>query len=375
VAHNIELKFMLDHHQRIDEIFNAFRFDTERCYKQEDLYLYGADCYFKLRIDDNNPSHILCYKRLTSPVLRESSYEKIELDHSTRSIVQYIFQHVKLAGTVKKKRRQIKGINVLINIDEVLADDWQSTLYSVVEIEYFANTDRALNGEGIVAELLRLMAVRPQQIMPYSNIHMVNMIKRSKIERQKYKDAKDAGRLVLIDGGSGTGKSTIKDILVKEYGLHYAKRDTTRPPRPDDYVTGDYNFASRGEFDTTAIDGAYIEFRDFLFGMSYGLPWYQFIDPLCRGSDVMALINLGNGYFTKRLFPEASLVLLHADIDVVRRRLESRGTATIEQLEERLENNRLAKTYVEAYDVNIDTSRHSAPETAEMIMGELRGHV
>jgi guanylate kinase len=82
----------------------------------------------------------------------------------------------------------------------------------------------------------------------------------------------------------------------------------------------------------------------------------------------MALINLGNGFFTKKLFPEATLVLLHADLHTIRARLNRRGDMTEEQIEERLENNRVAADYAEAYDANIDTSKFGPRQVAEQIV-------
>jgi guanylate kinase len=370
VSRNIEIKFIQDREQRLDELFRYIQIEDERYLEQEDIYLYGNHCYFKLRINERIPAHILKYNRLTSPVLRESRYEKVTLDDSTRPFAEYTFRHVKRSGTVKKKRRQLQAKGFLINIDSIFDDDWTTELYSVVEIEHTPNKEISID-EKFIGDLLSQMAVKPYHIMPYSNIHMVNMMKRSKIEREKFRAAKSDGALILIDGGSGTGKSTIKEMLVNDWNFFYAKRDTTRAPRADDFKSGDYNFVSRDEFEVSAIEGRYIEFRDFLFGMSYGLPWNYFIDPLCAGAQVMALINLGNGFFTKTLFPEATVILLHADVNTIRQRLEARGTITREQIEERLENNRLALTYIAAYDYHINTSEHSASEVAEIIVGTL----
>jgi guanylate kinase len=197
---------------------------------------------------------------------------------------------------------------------------------------------------------------------------MVNMLKTAQDYQNRYREGRGAGRLILIDGGSGTGKSTIKDILVTKWKFSYARRDTTRALRPDDISSGDYNFVSQEAFSRKAISGDYIEFRDFLFGMSYGLPWNEFIGPLCDGQNVMALINLGNGFFTKRLFPDATVVLLHADIATIRKRLEHRGSMTEAQIEERLDNNRLAVSYMAAYDEDINTSVFGPAEAADKIV-------
>jgi guanylate kinase/adenylate cyclase class IV len=366
---NIEVKFIYDSAHQLDAVLKAYSFDDEEIISQNDIYLYGQSCFFKLRTNNGTPTKLLKYKRLTSPVLRESAFESVLLEgDAERSVAKYIFGNVIRAGVVRKQRRQFRSREFLLNVDEILAEDSSTKLYSVVEIEYFVRDANSKAAQRTIDNILRVVGVKPYQIMPYSNIHMVNMLNASRVYRQAYKSANRRGQLILIDGGSGTGKSTVKEILVTEGGFQYAKRDTTRAPRPDDFTSEDYNFVAQDEFARKALSGKYIEFRDFLFGMSYGLPWEEFAEPLCQGKKVMALINLGNGFFTKKLFPEATLVLLHADLQTIRARLNRRGDMTQEQIKERLENNRVAANYAEAYDAHIDTSRFGPRQVAEQIV-------
>jgi guanylate kinase len=369
MAQNTEIKFFHDDVDGLRHSLGQFGFANETTLTQEDVYLLSQDSYFKLRINNGTPAKLLKYSRLTSPVIRASHFEAFELDSpSSRETAKYIFQNAIKAGVVSKRRRQFSGPSVLLNFDTIFTQDWQRKLYSVVEVEYFGEPSRA--AQELVGAICESFSVKSYQLLPYSNIHMVNMLEKSAACRDLYHKADRKGRLALVDGGSGTGKSTIKDLLVQEWNFKYARRDTTRAVRPDDLKTQDYNFVGFPEFRHKALFGEYIEFRDFLFGMSYGLPWSEFIRPLFEGESVMALINLGNGYFTKRLFPEATLILLYSDLETIRTRLESRGTMKPEQITERLDNNRLALTYKEAYDVAIDTSLYSPLDVAtEVIKG------
>ena len=79
--------------------------------------------------------------------------------------------------------------------------------------------------------------------------------------------------LVFLDGASGSGKSTFKNLLLadEELGFTYAKRYTTRAPRNDDVENDDYIFVSMDEFLARQEKGDLIEYRHFLFGMSYGI--------------------------------------------------------------------------------------------------------
>jgi guanylate kinase len=368
MARNQEIKFLSENLQVPDEIVRFPEFVDERRYFQEDIYAFSDTHFFKLRVNDGVPAKLLKYKRLTSPVLRESSYEAHELhDESSRKAVLFIFQNIMIAGTVRKMRQQFVAKNMLLNVDSVYRDESHNVLYRVIEVECLLEGSATEARDDIVRRILTSFRVKPYELLPYSNIHMVNMIRKSEYFRKELENSTHAGRLILIDGGSATGKSTVKNLLTDKYKLGYARRDTTRSPRPDDLMAHDYNFISRSDFNLRALMGEYLEFRDFLFDMSYGLRWSEFIGPLSRGEDMMALINLGNGHFTKRLFPKATLILLYADLQIIQARLESRGTMTKEQIEERLENNRLARTYLEAYDYAIDSSKFGPEDVAERI--------
>jgi guanylate kinase/adenylate cyclase class IV len=365
---NFEAKFLPTDEQEFESVLRDLNFLDEQVIDQEDIYALAPDAFFKLRINNKKTCQIIKYNRLTSPVIRESTFEKVDIKSNVAAdIAKFIFSNIARAGVVKKRRRRLESREFLVNMDMIFDDDGQNKLFTVVEIEYFAGKD-ASNIPNKTAKIMDMFGLKPYQIIPYSNIHMVNMFKASRAHRISYRKSGVKGKLVLVDGGSGTGKSTVKDLLMKKWNHFYARRDTTRSPRPDDFLTDDYNFVSPQEFRLKALGGQYIEFRDFLFGMSYGLAWSDFIPALIRGENVMALINLGNGYLTKLLFPDAAVVLLYAELATIKSRLERRGALTTEQIEERLENNRLAISYADAYDYAINTSAYDPDEVARQII-------
>ena len=175
---------------------------------------------------------------------------------------------------------------------------------------------------------------------------------------------------VAIDGASASGKTTLKDSLLAQAGaqLDYALRETTRNPRSGDDASQDYVFVSQERFFAAALRGDFAEFRDFEFGMSYGLPWQSFMTSILQGRNVLGLINLGNGPYLKRICPAVVSVLLVADPEVIRRRLVARGALSSEQVEERVRNSMLANSYAGAYDHVIDTGRVSVEEAAAFVL-------
>jgi len=161
-----------------------------------------------------------------------------------------------------------------------------------------------------------------------------------------------AGSLFLLDGASCSGKSTLLDWLTTdaELPVDLIPRYTTRQRRLDDQRRREYMFVSAPEFRARAAAGGFIEYRDFQFGMSYGLPWKEALEPLLDGRHTMGIINLGNVRYVKALLPEAVTILVDASRETIRQRLINRGVNTPEQIEERLSNAARVERYRAYYD-------------------------
>ena len=169
--------------------------------------------------------------------------------------------------------------------------------------------------------------------------------------RAKLQACEGAGTLFLLDGASCSGKSTLVDRLTADpRALELVPRYCTRERRIDDERRREYVFVSHDAFRERAAAGAFIEYRDFQFGMSYGLPWAEALMPLLEGRPALGVINLGNVEHVKALFPEAVCILVDASLDTIRRRLVARGVNTREQIDERLGNAARVQEFRKFYD-------------------------
>jgi guanylate kinase len=169
--------------------------------------------------------------------------------------------------------------------------------------------------------------------------------------RAKLRARPGAGALFLLDGASCSGKSTLVDRLTAGPGaVDLVPRYSTRERRQDDQRRREYIFVSQESFRAHAEAGAFIEYRDFLFGMSYGLAWAEAFAPLLEGRAALGVINLGNVEHVKTLLPEAVTILVDASLDTIRHRLVARGVNTPEQIEERLSNAARVQNYRKFYD-------------------------
>jgi guanylate kinase len=169
--------------------------------------------------------------------------------------------------------------------------------------------------------------------------------------RAKLQSCTRAGTLFLLDGASCSGKSTLVDRLTADPDfLALVPRYSTRERRTDDQRRREYIFVSHEAFRERATAGAFIEYHDFQFGMSYGLPWTEAFTPLLDGCAALGVINLGNVEYVKALVPEAVTILVDASLETIRRRLTARGLNTDEQIEERLSNAARVQQYRKFYD-------------------------
>ena len=179
---------------------------------------------------------------------------------------------------------------------------------------------------------------------------------------------------VFLDGASASGKSTIKNRLLsdEEFAFAYAKRYTTRAPRHDDLINDDYVFVSAADFQRMRDTGDLIEFRDFLFGMSYGIGKSALKDAASRSSNVLAVMNLGSVRSIKSTIPGSLCILIDAPLDVIEKRLRRRGLNSEEQVQERLQNARAAKEISHQYDYVLHNAEDKLEETYAALKAYLR---
>lgn len=188
-------------------------------------------------------------------------------------------------------------------------------------------------------------------MIPWPEAEWRAMQQESLAWRERRRARPGAGTLFLLDGASCSGKSTLVDRLTSgERAVDLVPRYSTRERRQDDQRRREYIFVSPDSFRRRAEAGAFIEYRDFLFGMSYGLPWAEAFAPLVEGRPALGVINLGNVEYVKALLPEAVTILVDASLDTIRRRLIARGVNTTEQIEERLTNAARVQDFRGFYD-------------------------
>ena len=143
-------------------------------------------------------------------------------------------------------------------------------------------------------------------------------------------DRPGRGRLFVLSGPSGVGKSTVLDRLATlKQDLKYSVSATTRKQRPGEVDGVNYHFITDQQFDDWVAQGKFLEHARFA-GNRYGTPRDYVEEWLDAGQDVILEIEL-QGARQVRASPglgaDAVLIFLAPpSYDELARRLVGRGT-------------------------------------------------
>ncbi|MBW2618479.1 MAG: guanylate kinase, partial [Deltaproteobacteria bacterium] len=135
------------------------------------------------------------------------------------------------------------------------------------------------------------------------------------------------GRLFVVAGPSGVGKSTLERRLLAEVdNLAYSVSATTRPPRPAEEEGRDYFFVSRKEFDRLVKAGELAEWAEF-YGHCYGTPARFIEETLACGQDLLVDVEVEGMAQLRDRFAEAIYILIVPPSKAsLKERLLARGT-------------------------------------------------
>ena len=163
-----------------------------------------------------------------------------------------------------------------------------------------------------------------------------------------------SGKLIVISGPSGVGKSTVlKRVMEQTPNLHFSVSATTRPMRPGEVDGLNYFFVSREAFQQMISDGALLEYAEYV-GNYYGTPEQPVNDQLAAGYDVVLEIEVQGGKQIKTVAPDCiSIFLVPPSLEVLEKRLRGRGTETEAVIQERLAAAREEIPHVLDYDYTV----------------------
>jgi guanylate kinase len=133
------------------------------------------------------------------------------------------------------------------------------------------------------------------------------------------------GKLIIISGPSGVGKSTVIRRLAERTGAKISISATTRPPGPQEKNGLHYYFYSRAEFETLIREKKLLEYAEYL-GNFYGTPRQPVEQALQAGTDVILGIEVQGAKEVVKSFKDAIIICLCPPSDEeLARRLRNRA--------------------------------------------------
>ncbi len=162
------------------------------------------------------------------------------------------------------------------------------------------------------------------------------------IEIEEYKvieEKKKKGMLVVVSAPSGTGKTTLCHMLVKEIERAvYSISVTSRVPRSKEVDGKDYFFVSEDEFKKMVTENKLLEWA-MVHDRYYGTLSELVNGNLKIGKHIILDIDVQGGLQIKKIYPDAVLIfVIPPSMEELERRITDRKQDSDTEIEKRLKN-------------------------------------
>ena len=140
------------------------------------------------------------------------------------------------------------------------------------------------------------------------------------------------GKLFVISGASGVGKSTVLSAVMEQRkDLLFSVSATTRQMRPGETDGVSYYFITKQAFEDMIARGEFVEYDGHMDNW-YGTPRGQLEEKLKRGNVILD-IEPNGAFAVKKARPDATLIFIAPpSLEELERRLRSRGDTDEEQI-------------------------------------------
>jgi len=163
--------------------------------------------------------------------------------------------------------------------------------------------------------------------------------------------AKKKGKLIIVSGPSGVGKSSLTDDALKDLdGFERSVSVTTRPRRKNETDGYKYNFISKEDFENLAKDDKLLECAEYC-DFQYGTPLDFVEKKLNQGKNVILEIEVQGAMQVKKKIKDAYLIfIVTSNISDLKKRLKKRDTESADNIEKRLKAAAEELKYQRYYD-------------------------
>lgn len=239
------------------------------------------------------------------------------------------------ASSSRKRRAEVKA----------RLKDGEFSIDDILEIAKNEDAVAKMRVTELLESLSGVGKVRAQSLMERLNISPSRRIqglgrlqvRQLREEFMKSEHAVKPGKLIVLSGPGGVGKSTVAQKVREAGDFWVSVSATTRKPRSNEVHGHDYFFVDDEEFTRMINADEFLEWAEFA-GNRYGTPQEQVEHALLLGRNVLLEIEIAGAKQVKAHLPQSILVFLEPPTwEELVARLEGRGTDSPERRAERLE--------------------------------------
>ena len=180
------------------------------------------------------------------------------------------------------------------------------------------------------------------------------------------------GKLFVLSGASGVGKSTVlARVMQQRDDVRFSVSATTRAPRPGEVDGVNYYFVSREEFEKMIAEDAFLEYDSHMANY-YGTPTAQMEEKLLCGHVILDVEPVGAANVRKKRKDATLIFIAPPSMEELERRLRSRGDTPEEQIQMRLERARWEMDQSRWYDYIVTNDQVDA--CADQILRIIADH-
>lgn len=173
-------------------------------------------------------------------------------------------------------------------------------------------------------------------------------------------------KLIIFSAPSGAGKSTlVRYLLSQGLNLRFSISATSRAPRGEEKDGKEYYFLTPDEFRKRIARNDFLEHEEVYTDKFYGTLKSEVDRILAEGSNVVFDVDCVGGVNIKKIYGDQalSIFIMPPSVEVLRERLEKRGTDSPEVIENRLAKAEYEMSFAPQFDVTVCNDDYDRAKT------------